>query len=67
MLCFKQSDARIAANSASHGAAAFLEFPWQQSDFGWCGYRACQWGAFASDHPKARAERGSQRCDPYLT
>jgi hypothetical protein len=29
---------------ASHAAAAFLEFPWQQSDFGWCGYRACQMG-----------------------
>jgi hypothetical protein len=29
---------------ASHAAAAFLDFPWQQSDFGWCGYRACQMG-----------------------
>jgi hypothetical protein len=29
---------------ASHAAAAFLEFSEQQSDFGWCGYRACQMG-----------------------
>jgi hypothetical protein len=34
----------FAAFDASHAAAAFLEFPWQQSDFGWCGYRACQTG-----------------------
>jgi hypothetical protein len=67
MLCFDKATSRFAVSTPSHAAAAFLEFPWQQSDFGWCGYRAYQWGAFASDHPKARAERGSQRCDPYMT
>jgi hypothetical protein len=67
MLCFDKTTLRFAAFVASHAAAAFLEFARQQSDFGWCGYRAYQWGAFASDHSKARAERGSQRCDRYLT
>jgi hypothetical protein len=47
MLCFDKTSSRFAAFGASHAAAAFLEFAWQQSDFGWCGYRACQWGAIA--------------------
>jgi len=48
MLCFNKTTSRIAAFDASHAAAAFLEFSWRQSDFGWCGYRACQRGAFIS-------------------
>jgi hypothetical protein len=67
MLCFNKATSRVAAFDPSHAAAVFLEFSWQQSDFGWYGYRACQPGAFISDHPKARAERGSQRCDPHMS
>ena len=44
MLCFDKANIALCSVDASHAAAAFLEFPWQQSDFGWCGYRACQTG-----------------------
>jgi hypothetical protein len=45
MLCFDKANITLRSVDASHAAAAFLEFSWQQSDFGWCGCRACQWGA----------------------
>jgi len=45
---FQQNDITLCRDDgsvgASHAAAAFLEFSWRQSDFGWCGYRACQMG-----------------------